>query len=70
VNFECSHALQWIEGGDVTEVVLAFDASKQQPLWLEYKGGYGCETVKDIPLEGMLVEPDKFWTKHGMFAPS
>ena len=70
VNFDCSHALQWIEGDNVTEVVLAFDASKQQPLWLEYKGGYGCETVQNIPLEGMLIKPDKFWTNKGMFVPS
>jgi hypothetical protein len=69
VNLECSHALQSVEGSNVTEVVLAYDSSKEQPLWLEYKGSYACETLKDIPLEGMLVEPDKFWSKHGMFAP-
>jgi len=70
VSLDCSHALRWTEGGNVTEVVLAFDDSKQQPIWLEYRGGYNCEELKSIPLEGMLVEPDQFWTKHGMFAPS
>jgi len=70
VNFDCSHGLQWSENGDVTEIVLAFDDSKEQPFWLEYKGAITCETLKNIPLEGMLVQPEKFWVNKGMFAPS
>jgi hypothetical protein len=70
VSIDCSHGLQWTENGDVTEIVLAFDDSKQQPLWLEYKGAFTCETLKNIPLEGMLVQPEKFWVNKGMFAPS
>jgi hypothetical protein len=70
VSFDCSHGLQWTENGDVTEIVLAFDSSKQQPLWLEYKGAYTCDTLNNILLEGMLMQPDKFWVNKGMFAPS
>jgi hypothetical protein len=66
----CSQSLRWQQEDNISIIVLAYDQSKQQPFWLAYKGQHSCDELKSLPLEGMLVQPDKFWIKQGMTNPS
>jgi hypothetical protein len=70
LQIECSQGLVWTESGKATMVVLAYESSRQQPFWLEYEGNHSCNELGSISTEGMLVEPSKFWIKHGMVQPS
>ncbi len=71
LQLDCSRARGWVEDGKTSIVVLAFDASRQQPFWVEYNDrSQNCDDLKTIALEGMLVEPEKFWIKQGMVRPS
>ena len=70
LELQCSQSLGWKEDGKISMVVVAFDQSKQQPFWLEYNGDHSCEELESIPVEGLLVRPEKFWIKHGMVRPS
>ena len=70
LEFVCSQSRDWDEQGNISLVVLAYDQSKQQPFWLVYEGQHSCEELKSLPLEGLLVQPDKFWIKQGMVQPS
>jgi hypothetical protein len=70
LEFVCSQSRSWEEQGKNSLVVLAYDQSKQQPFWLEYQGQHSCEELKSLPLEGLLVQPDKLWINQGMVRPS
>ena len=70
LDLKCSQSLGWEENGKTSIAMLAFDQSQQQPFWLVYDGNPTCEEFKSVPMEGLLVPPDKFWTTHGMVKPS
>jgi hypothetical protein len=71
VQLDCSSALQWMEEDTASTIVLAFDESKQQPFWLQYNQPVTtCAQLKSIELQGILMQPEKFWIKQGMVKPS
>ncbi len=70
LQLKCEQSMGWEEDNKTTIVVLAFDQLQQQPFWLEYKSNHNCEDLKSLPLQGLLVRPEKFWIKQGMVQPA
>lgn len=73
LQIDCKQALQQSENDKVTAIViLAFDQSRQQPFLLDYpRDAENCQQLRDIPMEGMLIQPEvKYWTTQGMKVPT
>jgi hypothetical protein len=73
LDLNCGQRLHERVDGEIKSIiVVAFDSSKEQPVLVEYEHPpNGCEELKSVPLEGMLIQPElKYWTTHGMAAPS